>query len=157
MQYFSFAFVRDPCDRAWSFFADKLDDGPLAPQWNVNRRFYGLHKGMSFAEYCQWLDSPFGSDAFGERHWLSQHEQIQVEGHLPDYVGSHENLPENWRWVLARVGLPYVELPHLNKRRAGADVEVNRESLAILHRRYGRDYDLLRRVGSCGIHRDTRL
>lgn len=153
-QFFSFAFLRDPCERARSFYYDKLDLGPLASKWNVDRRFYGLCKGMTFADYCRWLDTPFGSDAFAEKHWLSQHEQIQVEGHLPDYVGSHENLEENWRWVSARVGLPHIELPHLNRRRVGADVEVDGDSKAILRRRYERDFDLLRKVGTRGINRD---
>lgn len=153
--FFSFAFVRNPCERARSFFDDKLDTGPLAPNWNTDRFYYGLRKGMSFAEYCQWLDTPFGSDAFAERHWLSQYKQIEVDGRLPDYVGSYENLEENWRWVLARLGVPYTELPHLNKTRAGTTrVDVDDDSLAILHRRYCRDFELLHRVGSRGLIRD---
>ena len=148
--FFTFAFVRNPCERARSFFDDKLDSGPLAPKWNVDRQYYGLHKGMSFAEYCRWLDTPFGSDAFAERHWLSQYMHIEVDGCLPNYVGSYENLEENWRWVLARLGIPYTELPHLNKRRVGT-VCVDDDSLAILHRRYLRDFELLWQVGSRGL------
>ena len=153
-QFFRFAFVRDPYDRARSFFDDKLDEGPLAPNWNGDSPYYGLSKGMSFAEYCRWLDTPFGSDAFAERHWLSQVRHIEAEGSLPDYVGSYDNLEENWRWVLARLGVPYTELPHLNERGAGSvGGEVDRVSLAILHRRYERDYELVRQVGSGGIKR----
>jgi len=152
--YFAFAFVRDPCERARSFFGDKLDSGPLAPNWNVDRRFSGLRKGMPFSEYCRWLDTPFGSDVFAERHWLSQHAHIEAGGNLPDYVGSYENLEENWQWVLARLGVPYVALPHLNKHRTGAgSVEVDGESMAILHRRYERDYQLFGEVGSRGLIR----
>lgn len=155
--FFSFAFVRDPCERARSFFDDKLDTGPQAPNWNVDRRFFGLRKGMSFAEYCRWLETPFGSDAFAERHWLSQCRHIDVDGHLPDYVGSYENLEENWQWVLARLGVPYTELPHLNKRRGRTVREfVDDDSLTILHilhRRYLGDFELLHRVGSRGLIR----
>ena len=150
--FFSFAFVRSPFERARSFFDDKLDPGPLAPEWNVDRRYYGLHKGMSFAEYCRWLETPFGSDAFAERHWLSQYRHIEANGCLPDYVGSYENLEESWRWVLARLGVPHTALPHLNKRRTVC-VEVDDDSLAVLHRRYVRDFELFRKVGLRGLVR----
>ena len=153
-RFFSFAFVRNPCERARSFFDDKLDIGPLAPNWNVDSRYYGLRKGMSFAEYCWWLDTPFGSDAFAERHWLSQYRHIEVAGGLPNYVGSYENLEENWRWVLARLGVPHTELPHLNRRRRGTvGANVDDDCLAILRRRYLGDFELLRRVGSRGLIR----
>ena len=153
-RFFSFAFVRDPCDRARSFYDDKLDTRSGAPDWNVDRRFFGLRKGMSFADYCRWLDTPFGSDVFAERHWLSQYRHIEVDGCLPDYVGSYQNLEENWRWVLERLGLPCAELPHRNKRRPGTVcVDVDDDSLAILRRRYCRDYELVRRVGSRGLIR----
>ena len=156
-RFFCFAFVRDPYERARSFFDDKLDLGPLAPNWNGDRLYFGLRKGMSFDEYCQWLDTPFGSDAFAERHWLSQYKHLEVDGSLPDYVGSYENLQENWRWVLARLGVPHINLLHLNKRRAGMVEEgADAPSVAILHRRYARDYDLLREVGSRGIIRGGR-
>ena len=150
--FYSFAFVRDPCERARSFFDDKLDTGPQAPNWSADRRFFGLCKGMSFAEYCRWLDTPFGSDAFAERHWLSQYRQIEVDGCLPDYVGSYENLEESWRWVLSRLGVPHTELPHLNERRARTVcADLDDDSLAILRRRYARDYELLQKVGSRGL------
>lgn len=153
-RFFSFGFVRDPYERARSFFDDKLGLGPLAPNWTSDRRYCGLRKGMSFDEYCQWLDTPFGSDAFAEKHWLSQHRHLEVDGGLPDYVGSYENLQENWRWVLARLGVPYTELPHLNKRRDGAvQVDADDASIAILRRRYERDFDLLQEVGSRGAGR----
>ena len=153
-RFFSFAFVRDPCERARSFVEDKLDSGPLSPNWVALRSYYGLRKGMSFAEYCRWLETPFGSDAFADKHFLSQHTQIEVDGRLPDYVGSYENLEENWRWVLGRLGVPYTELPYLNKRRAGTVYEdVDDDSLAILRRRYDHDFELVRRVGSRGLIR----
>ena len=154
-QFFSFAFVRDPYERARSFFHEKLAEGPLASNWNGDSRYYGLRKGMSFGGYCRWLDTPFGADVFAERHWLSQYRHLEADGNLPDYVGSYENLEENWRWVLARLGVPCTELPHLNRRKAGAiDLDADDENVEIIHRRYKRDYDLFRKVGSRGLCRE---
>ncbi len=150
-RYFSFAFVRDPRERARSFVADKLVDHP-ANEWFGDRRFVGLSKGMTFAEYCRWLDTPFGSDAFAERHWLSQSKQILVNGHLPDYVGSYENLEANWRWVLAHLGIPHGGLLSLNQARADVGC-VDDDCIAILRRRYVDDFDLVSRVGTGGLKR----
>lgn len=155
--YFSFAFVRDPCERAQSFFRDKLDPVLGASVWN-SRRFYGLRKGMSFSEYCQWLDTPFGSDAFADVHWLSQYKHLEIGRGRPDYIGSYDNLQEDWRCVLARLGVPHTELPHLNRRRDGAvELFADDASVAILHRRYARDYELLREVGSRGMNRSEGI
>ena len=151
-RYFSFAFVRDPCDRTRSFFADKLVVHPTN-EWSVGDRFYGLRKGMEFADYCRWLATPFGSDAFAERHWLSQTKQLRINGNLPDYIGSYENLEANWQCVLARLGVPYSRLHNLNQRRVGI-VRVDDDSIAILRRRYSDDFDLIVTVGSGGLTHD---
>ena len=153
-RYFSFAFVRDPCERARSFVADKLVDRP-ANEWSGDQRFVGLSKGMTFAEYCRWLDTPFGSDAFAERHWLSQSKQLLIDGCLPDYIGSYDNLEANWRCLLANLGIPHCGLSSLNRARADVG-SVDDDCVAILHRRYVDDFDLVSRVGTSGLKRELR-
>ena len=70
---------------------------------------------MTFAEFCRWLDTPWGSDAFADRHWLSQHRQVRTAGGLlPDFLGHWECLDADWRAVTGRLGLPVRELPRLN-------------------------------------------
>ena len=79
---------------------------------------------MSFAEFCRWLNTPCGSDAFADRHWLSQSRQIATgDGRLPDFLGRYETLGRDWRAVTRRLGLPAAELPHLNARPAPAPPE----------------------------------
>ena len=72
--YRSFAFVRHPYRRAYSFYADKILSSRSTPR--QHRRFieswHGLESRFSFAEFCEWLDTPYGSDHFAERHWVSQ-------------------------------------------------------------------------------------
>lgn len=153
-EFYRFAFVRDPCDRARSLYADKIA-GHCARDRFVGQQFHGLRKEMAFADYCEWLDSPFGSDIFAERHWLSQHKQILVGGKLPDYIGSYDNLEANWRWVLAHLGVPYVGLPHLNKQTTEAG-PVDDASAAILRRRYSCDFGLVVKVDPGGLARDRQ-
>ncbi len=79
-RYFSFAFVRHPCQRAFSCYADKYTlPRPRKDSWRyLMEPFHGVSERMTFVEWCRWLDTPYGSDAFADRHWLSQHRQIRM-------------------------------------------------------------------------------
>ena len=145
--YWSFAFVRHPCRRAYSFYADK--HGLARSQADAHAWFiapyFGLRKDMSFDEVCRWLNTPYGSDAFADRHWLSQHRQIRnVDGRLPDFVGACERLDAGWRTVTQHLGLPFLELPRLNVRSTdkAAEADLTADNVALLHRRYGEDFRL---------------
>ena len=147
--YYRFAFIRDPRHRTFSCYADKLatlarNGGPEAFRFFV-WRFYGVHPDMTFAEFCQWLNSPYGSDRFADRHWLSQHRQIRLpDGRLPDFVGRYEQLDADWKKVTARLGLPARPLPHLNARSEilEATEHIDDETTALLKQRYTEDFEL---------------
>ena len=146
--YFSFAFVRHPVGRTRSFHADKhglaLHDR-RACRWFIEP-WHGLRRGMAFEEFCRWLATPAGSDAFADRHWLSQHVQIRTrEGQEPDFVGRWETLDDDWRTVTAHTGMPHRALPLLNARPGAApaaDMAQTPEAAALLRRRYAEDFGL---------------
>ena len=146
--YFSFAFVRHPVSRTLSFHADKhgraLHDR-RARRWFIEP-WHGLSTGMGFDELCRWLATPAGSDAFADRHWLSQHEQLRTRDRgLPDFVGRWETLDDDWRRVAAHTGMPCRPLPRLNVRRDAApdaDMAATPEAAALLHWRYAADFRL---------------
>ena len=143
--YFTFAFVRHPLDRTRSCHADKhalaLRDRQAA-RWFIEP-WHGLSLGMTFAGFCRWLDTPWGSDAFADRHWLSQHRQIRTAaGRRPDFLGHWECLDADWRAVTARLGLPFRELPRLNAGPRGghAAEPPDAATAALLKRRYAEDF-----------------
>ena len=108
-------------------------------------RLGGLRLGMSFRELCDWLSTPAGSDAFADRHWLSQSRQLRsADGRLPDFLGSWERLAADWRTIAEQVGMPFHELPRLNVRTAGNMPEeaLDDEIVALLRLRYARDFEL---------------
>ena len=149
--YFSFAFVRHPCDRIFSAYADKhslaLHDRD-ARRWFIEP-YYGLTTGMSFGEFCRWLNTPWGSDAFADRHWLSQHRQVRTaDGRFPDFLGHWESLDADWRMVTEWVGMPYRDLPRLNVRpkELPAGERPDAATAALLRRRYTEDF----KVGGYG-------
>ncbi|MYE10299.1 MAG: sulfotransferase family protein [Gammaproteobacteria bacterium] len=145
-EYFRFAFLRDPATRALSAWADKHTLARTdrdAFRWFI-RPYYGLRTGMSFEAFCRWLATPFGADAFADRHWLSQHRQIRDgDGRLPDFIGRFESIDADWRAVCRRIGMPHRPLPRLNPRPpALADEEPAAACEALLRRRYAEDYRL---------------
>ena len=145
--YFRFAFLRHPCHRAYSFYADKhvlALRSRDAHRWFI-RPYYGLRLGMSFLELCHWLNTPAGSDAFADRHWLSQSLQLRsADGRLPDFLGSYERLDADWRAIAEHVGMPFDELPRLNVRTTGqmAETALDDDIVALLHLCYARDFEL---------------
>lgn len=146
-EYWSFAFLRHPCDRTLSFYADKhllARRDPDNYRWFIEP-WHGLATGMSFSELCRWLDTAAGSDAFADRHWLSQSRQIAgADGRLPDFLGRCETLDDDWRTVAERLGLPLAALPRLNQGdpRLLAEARPDRECAALLRSRYADDFAL---------------
>ena len=145
--FFSFAFLRHPCTRILSFYADKHvrgRDNPDAQRWFL-RSWHGLRPGMGFAELCRWLCTPCGSDAFADRHWLSQSRQVVcADGGVPDFLGRYETLDQDWSTLCKRLRLPPVPLP---RRNAGSYDTMPAAPLDagirnLLQRRYAEDYDL---------------
>ena len=144
-EYTSFAFVRHPYSRALSFQARvvearrnaKFHRDTIAP-------WHGLESSFGFAETCRWLATPWGSDHFGDRHWVSQAETVRIAGGLPDFLGSFEKLQEDRQRIMDRLGVPCGRLPHLNASAAklSAEVSLDAHTRALLRRRYSGDFGL---------------
>ena len=114
-RYLSFAFVRHPYMRAHSFYANKVLRNFNTEEAWVIAGHHGIDENSSFDEVCAWLNTPYGSDAFADRHWLSQHRQIRLpSGRMPDFVGRYERLEEDLARIAAQLGMPQPTLPVLN-------------------------------------------
>ena len=175
--YCSFAFVRHPYTRALSFHAEihrahehGTDVSFTGEKEKKRRRLFGRHPGLGettdFEDYCRWLHTPYGADAGGNRHFLSQHLQIRSDdGRLPDFIGRFESLDADLRRLAARLGMPPPAPPSLNTMvghdprpealaaaRGRAARRLTERSRTLLRERYAEDFNLLgfpaRRVGS---------
>ena len=164
--YYSFAFVRHPFDRAISYHAqlhcsrEGYEGNVLSRVERVTRnrfaRFHGLAEARDFDGYCEWLNTPYGSDACANRHFLSQHLVIRAgQDRLPDFVGRLENLRADLDRVAAEVGMPTPALPMLNTMagwqatpealqtvRSRASVQLTERNKALLRKRYAEDFKL---------------
>ena len=163
-RYRSFAFVRHPYTRALSFYVQLFFSHETHPrsQWrrkhrnSLFNRYPGLSEITSFDEYCRWLATPYGSDAFADNHYLSQHLHIRLEdGRLPTFVGRFENLDQDFERVVRDLGLPQPKLPVLNTmagwRPAPAELQAARAAMsehltednkALLRTRYAKDFEV---------------
>lgn len=170
--YYSFAFIRHPFDRALSFYAEmrffrERFDGRGRCLKERRQQYYGamfprLAEVDSFDGYCDWLNTTQGSDLLAERHFLSQHLQIRLpDGRLPNFIGALENFDEDFTRIAALLGMPAPQLPMLNTiagwqppaaavKAARADMSacLTERNRALLAKRYAIDLDLYRRVSA---------
>ena len=144
--YFRFAFMRDPVQRVRSAHADKHalamhDD--LARRWFIEP-WYGLETGMSLRAFCQWLTTPWASDTFADRHWLSQHRQMRdPAGRLPDFIGKLERMEQDWQEVCRTTGMALREVPWVNMSRKREDQEEpTEEEVGRIQDRYREDMEI---------------
>ena len=138
--YLSFAFVRHPYDRTRSCHASKLlTDTPA-----LARRYHGLRPGLGLDDFCAWLATPWGSDAFADRHWLSQSILLRENAgsSLPDFIGRCESAGADLRAVAGMLHMPTPALPRRNRSAARRFPGPNARSREILARRYAEDFEL---------------
>ena len=139
--YFTFGFIRHPLERLWVCWQTVV-----ASLHSEKFLSHGLSDEMDFPSFCEWVVSPWGADQFAGLHWLSQHHFLtKPDGTVVDFIGTCENIDEDWRTVLEHTGLPPVDLPHLH-RSIPLHVEgiesLDSRLLDRLRERYERDYGL---------------
>ena len=108
LDYFKFAFVRNPWDRLLSTYNDKVVHCN-GTEWELP--FYKKFQDKSFEYFVDYL---YDNVDDRERHVLSQ---ISVMGDLSDldFIGRYENLENDVKYVLQILGIPVEKLPHRNK------------------------------------------
>jgi Sulfotransferase family len=108
-EYFKFAFVRNPFDRAVSQFSYMRERPDL-------RAFIGMPEDASFADYLSLIRR--------KRHvqWEPQTSFVlDADGSpLVDFVGRFESLPSDARAVFERLGIGDAVLPHENRSERAA-------------------------------------
>jgi hypothetical protein len=151
LNYFSFAFVRNPFDRllsAFKYSQRRLEfEGSNA---NVDEDF----QFKNFDEFCgEYVDSPdFCSPVTRfNLHYLPQHRflhdpQEAFSGGAPfvDFVGRFENLKGDWSLICQTVNMPIITLPHIRNRgdKSSYRDHYSKKSKAIAEKAYETDLNL---------------
>lgn len=137
-----FGFVRNPLDRLYSCYAQKivlygrLRNMPLE-FWRYGGVF---HAGMTFEEFVYAVAAI--PDRIADIHFRSQHRFLYFRGEpTVGFIGRFENLSRDWESVRARFGL--AELEHYNRSPHRSYREAYTPELArIAARRYATDIRL---------------
>jgi Sulfotransferase family len=149
---FAFAFVRNPWDRLVSCYRDKIRgeaDGythfTVRPGVaNCLARFDVFVPGMRFNDFVAAVASITDEDA--DPHFRSQHTFVTNEEgkRAVDFIGRFERLPEDFRFVQDRIGLPRKEIPWLQKAKTPATYTgfYDSEARKIVGERFRQDIEM---------------
>jgi len=119
IDYFKFAFVRNPWDRLVSCYKDKIlyctDHKGIRDAYNGQlppfMRKYPFEKGMSFSSFVEAVSLIPDKDA--EDHFVSQITFLSHNGKLvTDFLGRFENIENDWGDICKRLAIPATPLGH---------------------------------------------
>lgn len=141
---FRFGFVRNPLDRLFSLYSQKIvkyERQMKMPSifWRYGSRF---HPNMTFDAFVEAICGI--PDWYADQHFRSQHTWFHRKSELlVDFVGRFERLDEDWEEVRRRVQAALPPLPHWNQSEHRPYREAySKRTLALASRRYERDIAL---------------
>lgn len=140
--YYGFGFVRNPLDRLYSCYAQKIVlYGRMKNLPTLFWRYGGtFHADMSFADFVEAVAGI--PDRIADIHFRSQRRFLYHRGApTVDFIGRFENLEEDWEQIRRRFDLP--ELPHYNRSPHRSYMDAYTPELArMAARRYEKDIEL---------------
>lgn len=132
---FKFTFVRDPVDRALSFYRNKVlvYDENVTPYYQEK----GIEYGCDADTFIQRLVTIDPQDL--EEHLYPQADTVfETDGAIVDWIGRLESIEEHWKELMAvigrQVGITAVNRTEKDERSVAAP-----ESIALLRRYYRED------------------
>lgn len=138
---FIFGFVRNPLDRLYSCYKNKVMDPFIEGGRNLLVN-HGIELGISFEDFVDIIvDIP---DSKVDRHIRLQHWFLTYNDNLlPDYVGRLENFEQDWNFLVQRYSLPIP--PHINQTGSNNNSKwshYSRRSGKLVVQRYEKDIEL---------------
>lgn len=129
-KYYKFTFVRDPWERAFSWYKNVTRD-------QLQREFLGVNEQLSFGDFIE----RFAGKGLlrPQTHWLKS-----FDGTIKlDKIGRFENLKGDFREICADLQIPELELPHEVKGSGESYRDhYERETIQIVHRVYKEEIEL---------------
>ncbi|MBC8297274.1 MAG: sulfotransferase family 2 domain-containing protein [Pelagibacterales bacterium] len=148
-KYYKFAFVRNPWDRVFSFYKNKILKTDLTNRYFLNGiprflvRDYGTNLfkyGMGFEKFINIIAEIPDRDA--EQHFRSQHKFITYNKRcLANFVGKIENMEKDYQYVCDHAGI-VAKLDKINSTIAttgGYRDFYNKKTIKIIRERYEED------------------
>lgn len=129
--YFKFAFVRNPWDRAVSFYFYVKQSTK-----NPNSLSFGKTYPETFADWVEKRNLP--SDQYSKI--VNDKGKVMI-----DFVGKFENLEDDFETISSKLNMPQLQLGHLKKTQRGDyhQYYTNDKIIKIISDRYEKDINLL--------------
>ena len=144
-EYFVFSFIRNPYDRLYSCYKNKV----LAPLTNNKRNVlakHGIELGISFEEFVERVAAI--PDTQADRHIRSQNWFVSNKGELTvDFLGRLDEFEVDWTMLSDRFQLPTPPVRNTSFREGNQVVSpYNARTLSLVQNRYARDIELYESV-----------
>ncbi|PKG98755.1 sulfotransferase family 2 domain-containing protein [Paraglaciecola sp. MB-3u-78] len=143
--YCKFSFVRDPVERLYSCWQDKISNNKRFADIFIITRFKGLYPDMPFESFVKWLCSDNGKDECADRHWKSQ-SKLLSSGNPTFDDAKFYNLNK-----LSEIVTDYAQTNNLSitqnlwRNRLGGDSKgieaISKDTLQLIFLRYEKDYE----------------
>jgi len=143
-KYFKFSIVRNPWDRAVSWYFHLRKKGDLLHPLNACQ----IARKCSFLEFCKIVlrDNQVQEEEAraGVRHFIPFCEWASDEGGniILDFVGRFENLNNDFAVICKKIGIPRQVLPHSNGSKHKNYIEYyDDETRKIVEEKYAKDIE----------------
>ncbi len=141
--YFKFTFVRNPFERIFSCYFDKVLNPKKKLYFYRDYLFGYIKEGESFDSFVRKISNL--PDKYSDGHFKSQYSLIHRNGKtLVDFIGKMENISEDFSHLVNTYDLD--QLPHYNKTESAQKPRsidyFSRELVDLVYQRYRNDFDL---------------
>ncbi|MFC1778882.1 sulfotransferase family 2 domain-containing protein [Thermodesulfobacteriota bacterium] len=135
---FFFAFVRNPYERIYSCYKNKILDVRNLGGRNIFEK-HGIDLNVSFEEFVRKVSVL--PDHKSDRHFRSQAWFLTWKGELlPSFVGKLENMNDDWKVLQERFAI--APPPQINVSSVKPLPEMSSETKALIVKRYIDDFEL---------------
>ncbi|MHC1711579.1 MAG: sulfotransferase family 2 domain-containing protein [Solidesulfovibrio sp.] len=146
-KYFKFTFMRDPLQRAFSFYSSLFQNG-LAPLRKTLSNHFNTDD-FSFHDYAHFVANCI--DPFSDEHFRSQCDFItNADGDvIVDYIGTLENFEQDWRKISKTLNIQNtIQIKNASSPQPGQSLPRHTDTTRqLLRKRYEKDYALLAQTG----------
>lgn len=128
--YFKFTIVRDPWERAYSWYKNVMRD-------EIHKKKYDVSSQIPFKEFLKRFSGK--GMLRPQTYWIKS---FDGKIHL-DFIGKFEQLEEDFETVKERLDIPTIDLPHkIKSKETDMRNHYDEESLEIVSRIYADEIEL---------------